>query len=106
MSVPSITKEHLEGVIVHEFYGNAHQLFGLPDVPSLSLLTICVLVLKNEFTVVGTSACVSPELFNKAVGERIAREKAIAQLWTLEGYLLKDRYTADRHFGQPHYGHE
>lgn len=56
---------------------------------SLNLLTFCVLVLKNGFTVTGESACASPENFDADLGRKIARENAINKVWALEGYLLK-----------------
>ena len=60
------------------------------DVPApLMLLTFCVLVLKNGFTVTGESACASPENFDPDLGRKIAKENAINKIWALEGYLLK-----------------
>jgi hypothetical protein len=56
---------------------------------ALQLLTICVLVLRNGFTVVGTSAVASPENFNPEIGRRLARERAIDQIWPLMGYELR-----------------
>lgn len=61
----------------------------------LNLLTFCVLVLKNGFTVTGESACASPENFNAEIGRRIARENAVAKIWPLMGYELRTRI-ADR----------
>jgi hypothetical protein len=57
----------------------------------LSLLTICVLRLRNGFTVVGTSACASPANFNAEIGRRLARERAIDQVWPLLGYELRNQ---------------
>ncbi len=57
----------------------------------LELLTFCVLVLRNGFTVTGESACASPENFNAEIGRRIARENAVAKLWTLLGFSLRQR---------------
>jgi hypothetical protein len=57
----------------------------------LHLLTICVLVLRNGFTVTGESACASPENFNAEIGRKIARENAIAKVWPLMGYALKEK---------------
>lgn len=57
----------------------------------LALLTFCVLVLRNGFTVTGESACVSPENFNAEIGRRIAREHAIEKLWPLLGFRLADK---------------
>lgn len=64
----------------------------------LALLTICVLVLRNGFTVTGTSACASPENFDAEIGRRIARQDAVRQVWPLLGYALRDRLskTAER----------
>lgn len=56
---------------------------------ALGLLTFCVLVLRNGYTVHGTSACASPENFNAELGRRIAREDAIRQVWPLMGYELR-----------------
>ena len=57
----------------------------------LSLLTFCVLVLRNGFTVTGESACVSHENFDAAEGRKWAREKAIDKIWPLMGYALKQQ---------------
>lgn len=58
--------------------------------PPLGLLTFCVLVLRNGFTVTGESACASPENFDAEIGRKIARQNAEQKIWMLEGYLLKD----------------
>lgn len=63
--------------------------------PSLNLLTFCVLVLKNGFTVTGESACTSPENFDADIGRRIARENAVEKIWPLLGFRLKDRLSND-----------
>lgn len=57
----------------------------------LSLLTFCVLVLKNGFTVTGESACASPENFDPEIGRKIARGNAKEKIWPLMGYELKCR---------------
>ncbi|WP_228029098.1 Gp49 family protein, partial [Leptospira borgpetersenii] len=57
----------------------------------LKLLTFCVLVLKNGFTVTGESACASPENFDEEIGRKISRQNAVNKIWLLEGYLLKQR---------------
>lgn len=57
----------------------------------LELLTICVLVLNNGFTVTGESACASPENFNPDIGKDIAFDKAREKIWPLLGFRLRDR---------------
>ena len=59
--------------------------------PSLNLLTFCVLVLRNGFTVTGESACASPENFDAEVGRKIARQNAVGRIWPLMGYELRSR---------------
>lgn len=62
-----------------------------PVPESLHLLTFCVLVLRNGFTVTGQSACASPENFDEEVGRKVARKDAIRQVWPLMGYALKEQ---------------
>jgi hypothetical protein len=57
----------------------------------LSLLTFCVLVLRNGFTVTGESACASPENFDAELGRKIARANAINKVWPLMGYALREK---------------
>ena len=57
----------------------------------LHLLTFCVLVLKNGFTVTGESACASPENFDAELGRAIARQNAVQKIWPLMGYELRSQ---------------
>ena len=61
------------------------------SIEALGLLTFCVLVLRNGFTVTGESACASPENFDAALGRKIARANAVNKVWPLMGYALKER---------------
>ena len=61
------------------------------SIESLGLLTFCVLVLRNGFTVTGESACASPENFDAEVGRKIARQNAEQKIWPLMGYALKQK---------------
>lgn len=108
---PRVSMEDIEANIASEHYFTAEQgalgafvdplirsgeSTSLADVPgtfgaSLELLTLCVLVLRNGFTVVGKSACASPENFDAAIGRKIARADAVNQMWPLMGYALKER---------------
>ena len=53
--------------------------------------TVCVLTLRNGFTVTGESACASPENYNEELCNKIAKENARDKVWLLEGYLLKQK---------------
>ena len=58
---------------------------------STQLLTLCILQMRNGFTVVGKSACASPENFDAALGRKIARADAVNQVWPLLGYELRSK---------------
>lgn len=104
-SGPRVTPADIEAEIASEHYFTAfdgakdtgqHATWaGDWEVPrsieALGLLTFCVLVLRNGFTVTGESACASPENFNAEIGRRIARENAISKVWPLLGFRLRDK---------------
>ena len=95
-AAPRITPDDVEANIAFEHYFVASQA-PLPahDYPkSLDLLTFCVIVLKNGFTVTGENACVSPENHDPELGRKLARQKAIDKVWELMGYALKERLAA------------
>lgn len=62
----------------------------------LSGLSVCFLVLRNGFTVIGHSAAASPENFDPVMGKKIAYENALRQIWPLMGYELKERLMKER----------
>ncbi len=81
---PRVTLASMEAKIDADYYIQ----------PTGTCLTICILVMKNGFYVVGESAPASPENFNAELGQQFARDNAIRQLWKLEGYALRDRLAA------------
>lgn len=64
--------------------------------PSLYLLTTCVLVLRNGFTVTGQSSCVFPENFDAEIARKLAREDAVQKMWPLIGYELRSKLAVDK----------
>ena len=114
LTAPRLTPDYIDSLIVSEHYFTAyegtqgaelerrrntdkpimvHPLSSLEKSTKnpLKLLTFCVLILKNGFTVTGESACASPENFNEEIGRKIARDQARDKIWLLEGYLLKEK---------------
>ena len=98
LTAPRVTSADIESDIASEWYINGGS--GVvpddfqPPVPAnhpLRLLTFCVLVLRNGFTVTGESACASPENFDAEIGRKIARQNAVAKIWPLLGFRLRDR---------------
>ncbi len=51
--------------------------------------TICALVLKNTYVVVGKSAAISMENFDETLGKQIAFDNAREQIWALAGFAIK-----------------
>lgn len=98
LTAPRVTPADIEANIRSETYftamdgmrGSASPLL-VGDEGPLSLLTFCVLVLRNGFTVTGESACASPENFDADLGRKIARQNAISKVWPLMGYALKEQ---------------
>ena len=95
LHAPRVTPADIEAEIDHYFYFTAAQAAKaidryVPDDAPENLLTFCVLVLRNGFTVTGESACASPENFDAEIGRRIARENAVAKVWPLLGFSLRD----------------
>jgi len=70
---------------------DALRSMGQPVVPGLELLTICLIVTRNGYTIVGKSAPASPENFDAEKGATFAYEDAVKQLWPVMGYALKER---------------
>lgn len=106
---PRVTPQHIESLIVSEHFFTAYDGIGgegawakyksafdlTESQKALKLLTFCVLVLENGFTVTGESACASPDNFDAEIGRRIARQNAVNKIWLLEGYLLKQRLSGN-----------
>ena len=102
-TAPRVTPNDIEANIVSEYYFTAADGYCWADgqengrsvyPAALGLLTFCVLVLKNGFTVTGESACVSPENFDAEIGSKIARASAVQKIWPLMGYALKQQLSS------------
>jgi hypothetical protein len=101
LTAPRITPADLQANIASEHYFTAGEgvwgseviVCGTPvtNETSLNLLTFCVLILKNGFTVTGESACASSENFDAEIGRKIAKQNAEQKIWPLMGYELKER---------------
>lgn len=108
LTAPRVTPADIEANILSEHYFTAGDGYcgaasldlsdsgdGEPPLiappEQLDLLTFCVLVLRNGFTVTGESACASPENFDAELGRVIARGNAVNKLWPLMGYALKEQ---------------
>jgi hypothetical protein len=96
---PRVRLEDIKDAIYFDYGFTADKAVSalMPDAPladSLRLLSLRVLVMKNGFIVVGKSAPASPENFNAELGQKLAYEDAVRQLWPLMGYALRDKLAA------------
>lgn len=66
---------------INEFVESINEAFRI--------LTFCVIVLKNGWTVTGTSSPIDPKAFNPTKGEDCAYDRAIEQIYPLVGFMLK-----------------
>lgn len=103
---PRVTPADIEDEIAGEHYFTAREgvlgALAADGVPAtayekanaapaaLGLLTFCVLVLRNGFTVTGESAVASPENFDADIGRKVARAAAVSKCWPLLGFRLRD----------------
>jgi len=90
---PRVTLEDIESKIVcQQFITSADIDAANPCAAPVSagVLTICILTLENGFTVTGESACADPRNFDKMLGRKIASQNAVAKIWALEGYVLRN----------------
>ncbi len=84
LNAPRLTPEMIDAQIVTKLF----------HVFPKTTTTVCCIVLDNGYTVVGESACVSPENFDEEIGRKVSFENARQKIWTLEGYALRNRLAA------------
>ena len=63
----------------------------MKEADALKLLTFCVLVLRNGFTVTGEAYCADPAKFNAETGRIEARQNAVQKIWPLMVYELRTK---------------
>ena len=81
LNAPRLSPADIDDVIVGENY------YVFPN----TTFTVCLLTLMNGFNVSGESAAASLENFDVEIGRKIAKDNARNKIWSLEGYLLKQK---------------
>lgn len=79
---PTVTQEQID------------ELIDNSDIKVLTVFGKCTIVsvqLPNGFVLTHSSACVSPENYDEALGTEICLKKIKDKLWELEGYLLQNK---------------
>jgi hypothetical protein len=54
-------------------------------------VTVAVITMRNGYVLVGKSAPADPANYDYELGRKFAKEDAIRQLWSLEGYALREK---------------
>lgn len=92
-----VTLANIEAAIESTHYFTGHQAAVMTGPagqfvpPALQTLTICLIVMKNGFTVIGKSAPASPLNFNPELGRKFAYENGVREIWPLMGFALRDK---------------
>ena len=110
LTAPRVTPADIEANIASESYftaadGVTGSSIGKPGASllpeyvtyegsPLSLLTFCVLVLRNGHTVTGESHCQDPAKFNAQTGREEARKDAVNKLWPMVVYAERERLSS------------
>jgi hypothetical protein len=76
---PRVTVEHIQSRIDYTKYLHC------------GLTTLCFIHMKNGFQFIGHSTPASPENYRADIGEKYAYDNAFRQIWTHEGYLLREK---------------
>lgn len=81
LNAPRLTPQQIDDQIVGKYF----------HVVPHTTMTLCVLTLKNGFSVTGESAAASAANFDPEIGQKIAFDNARGKIWALEGYVLRTK---------------
>lgn len=70
------------------------------DVEALRYTTVCIVLMENGYTVVGTSTPAAVENFNPDLGRKFAYDQCLQKLWPIMGYVLRDHLHQRAQLGQ------
>jgi hypothetical protein len=101
-TAPRVALADIEAAIFGVFYQTGDHLLDHADIKAdaykdtelyarARLMTICTIMMKNGFMVVGHSTPASPENYQWELGKQLAYDQAFKQLWPLMGFVLKTR---------------
>ncbi len=97
LTTTALTDKDVEAQVVAEYSACAWDAFGAqPNITAeaeraLRSTTICVMILRNGFPIVGTSVAAGPENYDHNDGLKWAKADAMAKLWLCEEYATRNR---------------
>lgn len=95
---PRVSLSDIEASIAARYDTTAELAAGTIS-KSLSILSLCIIEMRNGFVVIGKSGPASPENFVAELGRKFAYEDAVRQIWPLMGYALRDRLHKGHYHG-------
>jgi hypothetical protein len=101
-TAPRVRLTDIEDYIFGVFYQTGDHLLDHSDIRVAAykdtelyerarLMTVCTIMMKNGFMVIGHSTPASAENYNFDLGKKLAYDQAFKQLWPLMGFVLKTR---------------
>lgn len=91
-TAPRVTEESIRAKIASVTYLMPEIV---DDFASDDMTTICKVRMTNGFVFIGHSTPASKANFDAEVGKRYAYDNAFKQIWTHEGYLLREQLAAE-----------
>lgn len=95
---PRVSLKDLKDFITNRYVVNGADLaqcMNLSPCEQLAGLTLAICVCKNGYVLIGTSAVADVANYNKEIGERIAFEHVLHQLWPLLGFQLRSKLQSE-----------
>ncbi len=96
-TAPRVTLLDITSAIAGVWYVNGNELLEASLTPftdeqeaTTEILTVCLCLMDNGFTVIGKSAPMSAENFDRELGRKLAYEDCVRQLWPLMAFARKD----------------
>ena len=97
-TAPRVSLADIEAAIERRWFITAAQALLVNHVDTrdaglqpLTTMTLCIVLTKNGFVVVGKSAPAHPDNFSAGLGQKFAYADALRQLWPLMGFNLRQR---------------
>jgi hypothetical protein len=97
---PRITLDYIKSQIEQQWFTTADRIpterAQLGVVERLKHITVCLLLMRNGFCVIGKSAPLSPDNFDEEKGKTFAYEDAIRTLWPLMAFAQLEKDAAGK----------
>jgi hypothetical protein len=90
-TAPRVSLDDIKAAMTAVYYTTAAEAVGPTSYRSLSVMTLCFVVMRNGFVIIGKSAPASEANFDVSLGRKLAYEDCVRQIWPLMGFALRER---------------